>query len=487
MSLLTQSATRLAERIRAGEITSAEVVDAHVSHARFVNRSLNAIVVEQYDEALFAAEQADKTLAARGPELVGPLHGVPCTIKESFAVQGLVQSSGLVSRRHAIADADAVTVRRLRNAGAIFIGTTNTSELCMWLESNNRVYGRTNNAYDPSRTAGGSSGGEGAIIGAGASPFGLGADVGGSIRMPAFFNGVFGHKPSSGLVPNTGQHPVSHGEALKYLSTGPLARRAEDLWPLVKLLAGPDGVDEACAERDLAPATVDFSRLRVVDVPDNGAMPVSPTLQEAQAKAVRHLASLGAKVETARLPALERSFDIWSSMLSAAGGPTFSELMANGKRYSALLSLVAWTMRRSDHTLPALALSLLEGATKLTPGRTRAFVEQGHRLRAELNELLGDDAILVYPSFSRPSPRHYQPLVMGFHWVYTAILNVMELPVTQVPLGLSPTGPTGVQVAAAHGRDHATMAVALELERAFGGWVPPPRWFPEEAQATRAG
>lgn len=487
MSVLTQSATRLAERIRAGEISSLEVVEAHVSHARFVNEDLNAIVVEQYDEALVAAEKADKVLANNGPESVGSLHGVPCTIKESFGVQGLPQSAGLVARRHAIADADAVTVRRLRNEGAIFIGTTNTSELCMWLESNNRVYGRTNNAYDSTRIAGGSSGGEGAIIGSGASPFGLGADVGGSIRMPAFFNGVFGHKPSSGLVPNSGQHPTSYGEALKYLATGPLARRAEDLWPLVKLLAGPDGADDICVARELPPPVVDYSRMRVIDIPDNGTMPVSKELRDAQAKVVRHLASLGAKVETPKLPALARSFDIWSSMLSAAGGPTFAELMANGRPYNALASLIAWTVRRSDHTLPAIMLSVVEGVAKLTPGRTKAFVDQGHKLRAEFDELLGQDGVLVYPSFSRPSPQHYRPMVMGFHWVYTAILNVMELPVTQVPMGLTPEGPAGVQIAAGHGQDHVTLAVAQELERAFGGWVPPARWFPKEAPTAIAG
>lgn len=479
MSLLTRSATELAALIRNGEVSSLEVVDAHVTHARRVNPVLNAVVVEQYEQALAAARRADQTLHDKGAGNVGPLHGVPCTIKESFAVRGLPQTSGLVSRRNAIASEDAVTVRRLRDAGAIVLGVTNVSELCMWMETNNRVYGRTNNPYDPTRIVGGSSGGEGAIIGAGASPFGLGADVGGSIRMPAFFNGVFGHKASSGLVPNTGQHPNAHGEALRYLSTGPIARRAEDLHPLLTILKGPDGADEVCVDRVLPAPEVDFTRLRVLDVPDNGSIAVSPELRAAQAKVVAHLASLGAKIETPKLPALSRSFDIWSAMLSSAGGPSFAEMMADGRRFSALGSLAAWTLRRSDHTLPAIALALLEGLGKLAPARTRALVEAGRKLKQELHELLGDDSVMLYPSFSCPSPLHDKPLTMGFHWVYTAILNVMELPVTQAPLGLSPTGPLGVQIAAAHGRDHATLAVALELEKAFGGWVPPPRWFSE--------
>src|SRR5207237_4863970 len=123
------------------------------------------------------------------------------------------------------------------------LGVTNTSELTLWIESSNRVYGRTSNPYDARRTAGGSSGGEGAAVGSGGSPFGVAADIAGSIRIPAFFCGVFGHKPSPGVGPNTGLYPPTPGEAARMLQTGPLARRAEDLMPLLRLMAGPDGVD----------------------------------------------------------------------------------------------------------------------------------------------------------------------------------------------------------------------------------------------------
>ena len=130
----------------------------------------------------------------------------------------------------------------------------------MWIESHNRVYGRTRNAYDPHRTAGGSSGGEGAAVGSGGSPVGLGSDIGGSIRLPAFFNGVFGHKPSPGLVPNTGQFPSTEGEAAYMLTLGPLARHAEDLMPVTKIIAGPDGQDERCVARELGDPRASTSR-----------------------------------------------------------------------------------------------------------------------------------------------------------------------------------------------------------------------------------
>ena len=152
-------------------------------------------------------------------------------------------SCGVVARAGRIAERDATVVARLRAAGAIPLGVTNCSEITAWPGADNKVYGRTGNAYDPERSCGGSSGGEGAIVGTGGAPFGIGTDIGGSIRIPTFCNGVFGHKPTGGLVPATGQYPAYTGAALRINTTGPLARRAEDLMPLLRVLAGPDGED----------------------------------------------------------------------------------------------------------------------------------------------------------------------------------------------------------------------------------------------------
>src|SRR3954451_9405936 len=180
---------------------------------------------------------------------------------------GMPNCAGLVSRRDWRSTENAPTVQRLLDAGLIVLGVTNTPELCLWIETENRTYGRTNNAYDPLRAAGGSSGGEGAAVGSGGSPIGLGADIGGSIRLPAFFNGVFGHKPSPGLVTNEGQYPVAEGEALRLLSTGPLCRRAEDLMPVLRILAGPDG--DGLGD----PADVGVEGLEVVVVEGDGVLP----------------------------------------------------------------------------------------------------------------------------------------------------------------------------------------------------------------------
>ena len=467
---LTWSGTRIARAIREGERTSEEIVALHLAHLQRVNPRMNAVVRVRADEALAEARRADET---RGTSSA-PFHGVPCTIKESFAVTGLPLTAGLVARRDVVSTTDAVAVRRMRAMGAVALGVTNVSELLMWMESHNRVYGRCRNAYDPSRIAGGSSGGEGAAVGSGISPFGLGADVGGSIRMPAFFNGVFGHKPTGGLVPNAGQWPLAHGAALRYLTTGPLARRAEDLWPLLVGLAGPDPESPECLECELGdPARVPIEGMRVLQVADNGLNRVHRELARAQERAAQHLESRGARVERISIPALKRSVVIWSSMLSAAGGEEFAEMLFGGARRPLLPELARFVLGRSPHTLPALALAGLEQIPKMFPGDTAKVLAEGEALKRELAERIGD-GVMLYPSYTRPAPRHVMPMLTPIDWAYTAIMNVMELPVTQVPLGLGREGlPLGCQVVGRHRNDHVTIAVALELERAFGGWVPP--------------
>jgi len=201
---------------------------------------------------------------------------------------------------------------------------------------------------------------------------------------------------------------------------------------------------------------------------------VSADLLEAREEAAAFLARQGARVQEVSLPGLRRSLQIWSSMMGAAEGKSFRELMGNGKRFSSSREMARWFLGRSPHTLPGLFLTVAERGSGLFPGLARRFVEEGRALREELSRLLGPDGVLLYPPYVSTAPKHNKPMLPPFNWVYTAILNVMELPVTQVPLGLDGEGlPLGVQVAGNHGRDHVTIAVALALEQEFGGWVPP--------------
>lgn len=481
--LCTRSAVELARMIRAGQVSSREVVDAHIAQCQRA-ASVNAVVVDRYDAARREADAADERRAREGVDALPPFHGVPCSIKESFALEGMPWTAGLVARRGTLAPRDAPTVARYRAAGLIPVGVTNTSELCMWFESDNRVYGRTSCAYDPDRIAGGSSGGEGAVVGVGGAPVGLGADIGGSIRMPAFFNGVFGHKPSGGIVPNSGQFPAAEGDAQTMCVVGPITRRAEDLFPLLRLLSGPDGEDLSVRDHALLdPAEVDLRRLTIIDVRDDASLatrPLEPCLFDAQERAVRALSRRGATVVQRSIPGLRRAFDIWGATLHASNAVSFAELLGNGERLRAprLLREAPRALRElSEFTLPALGLALFERVPELMPAHAKAMHEAGERLRAELESLLGDHAVLLYPSHRRAAPRHRHPMLTFPDAGFTGIFNVMRFPVTQVPLGLDERVlPTGVQVVGGWGRDHLTIAVAQALEADLGGWVPPPRW-----------
>ena len=472
--LLSASALDLASWIRRGDVTSQEVVAAHVSQIERVNPTIRAVVAHRFEHAKREAFEADARQRREGTKNLPPLHGVPCTIKESFAVAGLPNSGGLVARKDHRAPEDAVTVKRLRAAGAIPLGVTNLSELCMWMESDNQVYGRSNNPYDPARIVGGSSGGEGAIVGAGASPFGLGADIGGSIRMPAFFNGVFGHKPTGTLVPGSGQFPIAHGSGLRMMTTGPICRRAADLMPLLRTLAGPDAGDPECRPFTLDdPSRVKLRGLRVVSIEHNGFMRVSDELLRAQRRAADHLRSLGAHVVHASVKSLRASLPIWSAMMAAAGGPTYCELLGNGEPIAVGREWIRWLARRTPYTFMSLVLATVEKFPLIRGRQGDQLLALAGALRQELVDLIGD-GVMLYPSFPKVAPKHGEPLFPPVQWTYTAILNALELPSTQVPLGLNDQQlPLGVQVVTVHGQDHRSIAVALELERAFGGWTPP--------------
>ena len=468
---LTDSAMELAAKIRSRECTSEQVVLAHIAHIRQVNPTINAVVQQRFEAALYEAKLADARVL-ENPEGLPPLHGVPCTIKENFAFEGFPQVSGVVSRRHAIASGFAPTVQRLRDAGAIVLGFTKTPELCMWIETDNKVYGRTNNPYNHRHIAGGSSGGEGAIIGSGGSPFGLGADVAGSIRFPAFFNGVFGHKPSPGIVPNTGQIPMPVGAVNLHCTTGPIARRAEDLWPLLKILSGSDGTNAPCDGGELHgdPSTVHLADLHILSIAQIGRKRVSAELQAVQLAAATWLGSQSRGLSNPHIPELRYGFEIWSAMMKKAEPQDFASQLGEGQRISVAKELIKWCAGQSAHTFPALVLAGLENV----PIPQKHFIKMREELRDKLIAKIGANGVLLMPTFTTTAPRHYAALLRPFDAVYCCTFNALGFPITQVPMGLDSKGlPLGLQVIGIPGNDAVTIAVAQALERQFGGWVPP--------------
>src|ERR1700733_13155181 len=268
--IITKSASELASAIRSKKLTSKAIVEAHLEQIAKVNPKLNAIVQLTADSARKEADEADAALA-RG-ETKGPLHGVPVTIKDTLETAGVICTGGTKGRANYVPSTDATAVARLRAAGAIILGKTNVPELAGALETDNLVYGRTNNPYDLSRTPGGSSGGEVAIIAACGSPLGLGTDAGGSIRIPAHFCGLAAIKPTSGRVPRTGQFPMPMGARNAVFHVSLIARRVEDLALALPIIAGPDFRDHSIVGMPLLdPTAVSLRGLKLAYFEDDGA------------------------------------------------------------------------------------------------------------------------------------------------------------------------------------------------------------------------
>lgn len=248
--------------------------------------------------------------------------------------------------------------------------------------------------------------------------------------------------------------------------------------PVLRVVSGPDGVEERCMPCDLGdPSAVDIRSLTIFSV-EKGPGSVERVLLEAQRRAADALEARGSKVERRSIPALGKSFEIWSAMLheGRAGESSFRELMAAGGDFAPWTELARFPLGRSRYTLPGLVLSLCEELPARLTSRFARILALGKDLSVELANVLGDRGVLLYPSFPRVAPRHHTPLFAPFQFAYTAIFNVMEMPSTQVPLGLDARGlPLGVQVVAPRFMDHLSIAVAMALETMMGGWKPPKR------------
>jgi fatty acid amide hydrolase 2 len=480
-------ATELAARVRRGAVHASEVLDAFAEQLERHNPNLNALVAGRLDDARREAAAIDDAVAAG--EDPGPLAGIPFTTKEMVSVEGLPVTAGSLARKDAVASRDATFVRRLRDAGAIPIGVTNQSELGLWFESSNPIYGRTNNPYDSRRTAGGSSGGEGALVGAGLNAFGIGSDMGGSIRLPAFFCGVFGHKPTGNFVPTSGHFPVDYSDhrlptppSTRYISIGPMSRHASDLLPILRTISG------ACPDDDYAiDPTIDepseMAGKRVFYLEDPGMRMASGTTEpqaDAVRRAVRALRNRGADVRRWDGPRLEHAMMVYTCMLTEMDDGIGLEglLSGNGSNGVSLIRELPRLLRgKARHTIPAMMVVLGERFTKPSPEDVKKMSTYGRKLRDEIDEHLGDDGVLVLPTFPRPAPRHGTTVLRPFDLAYTALFNVTESPVTAVPMGLDRgTGvPTGVQIVGRRGMDHLTISAAIALEKEGHRWEPPRR------------
>lgn len=486
-ALTELSLTALQARLRRRELRASDLVEAHIAQIQTVNPLINAVVIDRFAAAREEAKAADARLqAATDPSTLPPLLGIPCTVKEFFAVAGQPQTGGMVAYRDRRPAADSTVVERLKSAGAILVGLTNVPEGGMWMETWNKLYGRTQNPWNVQHTSGGSSGGEGAIVGAGGAVFGIGSDIGGSVRIPAAFCGTVGHKPSGGLIPLTGHFPENI-PGTNYLCAGPLCRRVGDVMPILRVLAGPDGQDPDCrlAASSLGdPSQIDLTKVRVLPVPEPRGVRVWPVMQAGIQAAAAALGRRGAQVQAPNLPDLGElladlriAFLLWSDALTSDAPMTYEQILSDGAGVA--LGREFWRLLRgqSSYIFPSLMVIFGDRISRRLMGSQSSlgYRDRLRRLHERLDALLGDDGVLIYPTYSRPAPRHYRPLLTPHHAACTALFNALGYPSTVVPLGLSAEGlPLSVQVIARHGQDHLTLGVAQALEDEFGGWLLPP-------------
>jgi amidase len=455
---VASSATTLADDIRSGRRSSLEVVDAVLERIDAVNPSINA-VVRRIDGVREAAERADAQLARS--EVAGPLHGLPFTIKDSFDTAGIITTAGTVGWKNRVPERDATVVARLRAAGAILVGKTNTPEFTWSDETDNDLFGRTSNPYDLARTPGGSSGGSAAIVAAGASPFDIGSDTGDSIRQPSHVCGVAGIKPTTGRVPRSGHSPDFRGLFQAFTQLGPIARRVEDLELLLPLIAGPDGIDPFVAPVALGHArAVDVATLRVATYTDNGVFTPTPETVDAVRAAAAAISAAGALVEERRPPGLDELAEVWAAIVAADGNAWLARLISSaGTPGHGSYDSRGWVMFGDG----------------LSSADLTALVERGDGLRSRMLQWMHDVDVIVCPAMPQPAIFHGGSTDPGFGDSYSDVHNLTGFPAAVVRGGTSPEGlPIGVQLVARPWREDVALAAARVVEAASGGWQPPP-------------
>ena len=461
-AIITKSASELAGAIRSRKLSSKAVVEAHLEQIAKVNPKLNAIVQLTADSARKEADEADAALA-RG-EIKGPLHGVPVTIKDTLETTGVICTGGTKGRANYVPKADATAVARLRAAGGIILGKTNVPELAGALETDNLVYGRTNNPYDLNRTPGGSSGGEAAIVAACGSPLGLGTDAGGSIRVPAHFCGLAAIKPTSGRVPRTGQFPLPMGARNAVFHVSLIARKVEDLALALPIIAGPDFRDHSIVGMPLLDSkAVSLNGLKLAYFEDDGAASPTKEIGAAVRDAAKAFRDAGVKVEENRTPDAAKAATVYFDMSRGDGGA--------GTR--AFLKSIG-----SDPISPLFEQALTTAVAPAMANTTEAlaaFVRWDIFRNSMLRFMENYDAVLsaVAPFPALPHGTSFEEQNrrgLGYAQMY----NLTGWPTATVRVGTSPEGlPLGVQVAARPWREDVALALVQHLEQTFGGWKMP--------------
>jgi fatty acid amide hydrolase len=501
-------ARELARKIQARELTSSEVTEAFIHRIEEVDPLLNAVVVPLFDEARSQAIEADRALSEG--RVLGPLHGVPVTIKEQFNVKGTRTTLGLQSQVGKVYDWEGTLVTKLRKAGAVILGKTNVPQLLVAYESDNRVYGRTNNPWDLERSPGGSSGGEAAIIAARGSPLGLGGDLGGSIRVPCHFSGIAGLKPTAGRLSLSDMPPGVYGMGQEAIlpQAGPMARSVDDLILMMEVL-----VDEG--ESDMpylippvpwrAPRDVDVSDLRIGTYTDDGFYNPPPAIRRGVIEVAEALDRRGAHVMPFQPPDTKAAFRLFLAILTADGGEGFKKALGKEKPHP-LVKGVIQGATLSDGMKPLITRIMAARGQEILADTFKSIdnksvskywklVEERAAYRMMYQKALDDDGLdaIICPPFGTVAFRHGVNPDLLAPSSYANRYNVLGLPAGVVPVTRVKAGeesdrspskdlniataiinergsvglPVGVQVVGRYWREDVVLALMKAIEEDF--------------------
>jgi amidase len=456
---------KITQEIRSKKISPVEVIELHLKRIETLQPKLNAFV-HLDPEGAREQSRAAESLVLRGAQL-GPLHGVPLTIKSCIDAAGWPCPAGSLLRKDYAANQDAPLVSRLKAAGAILLGNTNSPEFLMAYETDNQLTGKTSNPWNLAHSAGGSSGGEAAAIAAGCSAGGVGSDGGGSIRVPAHFCGVCGLKPTPGRIPATGHFPPGAGAFSWIGVVGPMARTIADVRSLLEVMAGPDAGDALSAPVPLRAYREGELRGMCIGILESDALGIATAeTRAAVQRAATSLGERGFNVEPFRLEGLDRTLDLWWFFF----GPVIGNLL----RHS--------VAGHEDQISPMLReyLAYATSGDPITLDQFTKACADRDLLRADILRQMRDTPVLLSPVSTSPAFRHgqgnyhpgtgYRDTMRFSQW-----LNLTGFPGASVPVGVSNEGlPIAVQVIGRPFEDELVLAVAESIEQARGPWQAPP-------------
>ncbi|MCP9628499.1 amidase [Rhodopseudomonas palustris] len=476
------TATELSAALKAKKVSAVELTQEAIDRIERHDDKVNAICVRDFDRALQTARAADLALSRGGRE---PLLGIPMTVKESFNVAGLPTTWGFPDQKNFVAETDALAIERVRAAGGVIVGKTNVPVALADWQSYNEIYGTTNNPYDLSRTPGGSSGGSSAALAAGFGALSLGSDIGGSLRVPGHYCGIYAHKPTFALCPARGHTPpglppLPSNRDLSVI--GPMARSAADLALLLDVIAGPDPVFDGIGYRLDLPAVrhTAMKDFRVLLLDQHPLLPTGSSVRGALETLATNLTKVGVTVtrQSPLLPDLAETSRVYMRMLLSFLAASFAP---------DVLADVQNAVAKLDATDDSLGAERLRG---MVLSHRDWVIADGRRtgLRAQWRELFKSfDAVIcpVMPTPAYPQDHHEpqeerrilidnQPHPYVDQLVWPGIATLPGLPSTAIPVALSSEGlPVGVQIVGPWLEDRTPLKLAELIEQEFGGFVPP--------------